>query len=73
MRKYYAAGGVRVAQRQGNGAGTIGLTWLLGDHLGSTSITASAGGTLQSELRYTLYRELTCPTCPPSRVNGRFG
>ena len=52
MRKYYAAGEVRVAQRQGNDAGTTGLTWLLGDHLGSTAITASADGALQSELRF---------------------
>jgi RHS repeat-associated protein len=46
-----------VAQRQGNGAGTTGLTWLLGDHLGSTAITASADGTLQSELRFKPWGE----------------
>jgi RHS repeat-associated protein len=34
------------------------LYWLLGDHLGSTSITAGANGTLYSELRYTAYGEV---------------
>jgi len=36
-------------------AGT--LSWLLGDHLGSTSITANSGGTLYSELRYKAWGE----------------
>ncbi|HQH40097.1 MAG TPA: hypothetical protein PLH19_16405 [Anaerolineae bacterium] len=40
--KYYYAGSQRVAMRKGN-PGT--LSFLLGDHLGSTSVTAdSAGG-----------------------------
>jgi RHS repeat-associated protein len=34
-----------------------GLIWLLGDHLGSTAITASADGTLQSELRFKPWGE----------------
>jgi RHS repeat-associated protein len=33
------------------------LTWLLGDHLGSTSVTADASGAFQSELRYTAFGE----------------
>ncbi|OGO72172.1 MAG: hypothetical protein A2Z49_10300, partial [Chloroflexi bacterium RBG_19FT_COMBO_56_12] len=45
--KYYYAGGQRVAMR---GSGVVRL--LLGDHLGSTTITATDTGTLYSELRY---------------------
>lgn len=61
-RSYYYAGtlsgaggtpsgeGRRVAMRQG---GT--LTWLFGDHLGSTTITATENGTLASEQKYTAW------------------
>ncbi len=40
MIKYYYAGTARVAMRSGAGTVTTGLNWLLGDHLGSTAITA---------------------------------
>jgi RHS repeat-associated protein len=33
------------------------LTWLMGDHLGSTSVTAQADGAFQSEMRYTAFGE----------------
>jgi hypothetical protein len=38
MKKYYYAGGTRVAVR----TGTADPLWLLGDHLGSTSITTDS-------------------------------
>ncbi len=48
--KYYYAAGQRIAMRK---AGT--LTWLLGDHLGSATITATENGTLASEQKYTAW------------------
>ena len=48
--KYYYAGGSRIAMRT---SGT--LTWLLGDHLGSATITATENGTLASEQKYTAW------------------
>jgi len=48
--KYYYANGQRIAMRS-NGT----LTWLLGDHLGSTTITAEANGTLATEQKYTAW------------------
>jgi RHS repeat-associated protein len=51
MKKYYYAGGQRVAMRQGST-----LNWLLGDHLGSTAITVDDDGTAEvGELRYYAY------------------
>jgi hypothetical protein len=52
-RKYYYAGGQRIAMREGTNV----PLWLFGDHLGSTSYTAnpSAGSgqaTEQGEVRY---------------------
>ncbi len=46
-KKYYSIGGVRVAMYDNNT-----LRYLLGDHLGSTAITADSSGSLSSELRY---------------------
>jgi len=48
MVKYYYAGGQRVAMRKG----TANPTYLFGDHLGSTAITANSNGALASEQRY---------------------
>ncbi len=48
MIKYYYAGGQRVAMRVGGNA----PSYLLGDHLGSTSITANSSGGKVAELRY---------------------
>ncbi len=45
--KYYFAGASRIAMKTGST-----LTYLLGDHLGSTSLTTDALGNLVSELRY---------------------
>ncbi len=48
MVKYYYAGSQRVAMRKGSST----LHFLLGDHLGSTSLTASSSGSKVAELRY---------------------
>ena len=48
MRRYYYAGGQRIAMR----LGTTTLRFLLGDHLGSTAITATTSGSKLAELRY---------------------
>jgi len=63
MVKYYYAGGQRVAMRKGSST----LYFLLGDHLGSTSITANSSGSKVAELRYhpwggTRYTDGTTPT-----------
>jgi len=50
--KFYQAAGQTIAVRT-NGE----LKWILSDHLGSTSVTANADGTWNSELRYTPYGE----------------
>jgi RHS repeat-associated protein len=60
--KYCFAGAQRVAMRKGST-----LSYLLGDHLGSTSITTNTSGTLVSEMRYkpwgeTRYTSGTTPT-----------
>jgi len=51
--KYYYAGAQRIAMRT-NGT----LNFLIGDHLGSTSLTTSATGTVISELRYKAWGEV---------------
>jgi len=45
--KYYYAGSQRIAMRS---SGT--LYFMLGDHLGSTSLTTFANGNVVSEMRY---------------------
>jgi len=60
--KHYYAGAQRIAMRT-NGT----LSYLLGDHLGSTSLTTNASGQIVSELRYkawgeTRYSSGTTPT-----------
>lgn len=63
IKKYYYAGSERVAM---NDNGT--LKYLLGDHLGSTSITADASGNKLGELRYKAWGETryTWGTTPTS-------
>lgn len=51
--KYYFAGAQRIAMRKGGE-----LSFLLSDHLGSTSITTDAAGTKTSELRYSPWGEV---------------
>jgi len=55
--KYYYAGSQRIAMRT-NGA----LNYLLGDHLGSTSLTTDAAGNKVSELRYKAWGEVRYAT-----------
>jgi hypothetical protein len=50
--KYYMAGATRVAMRK-DGM----LTYLLADHLGSSSISTDASGVRTSELRYKAWGE----------------
>ncbi len=50
VKKYYYAGSVRVAERNG---GT--LYFLLSDHLGGTAVTTDANGNRVTELRYLPY------------------
>jgi RHS repeat-associated protein len=50
--KYYLAGGVRVAIRKGEV-----LSYLLADHIGSTSLSTDASGNRTSELRYKAFGE----------------
>jgi len=60
--KYYYAAGQRIAMRK---AGT--LTWLLGDHLGSTTITANENGTLATEQTYTAWGQTRSGSLPTDR------
>ena len=63
MTRYYYADGQRIAMRQGSST----VYFLLGDHLGSTSITANSSGGKVAELRYhpwggTRFSSGTTPT-----------
>ena len=51
--KYYFAGTQRIAMRKGGV-----LTYMLSDHLGSTSLIANASGAVISETRYTAWGEV---------------
>jgi RHS repeat-associated protein len=53
MVKYYYAGAERVAMR----SGTADPLWLLGDHLGSTSVAANYNGTLYTRQGYKAWGE----------------
>jgi len=55
--KYYYAGSQRIAMRS-NGT----LNYLLGDHLGSTSLTTDAAGNKVSEVRYKAWGEVRYAT-----------
>jgi RHS repeat-associated protein len=66
--RYFYAGETAVAMRDGSGSGTYRLKWLLGDHLGSTSIIADASGVRSGEVRYRPWGEdrFTWGTTPTS-------
>jgi len=53
MKKYYYHGTTRVAMRQGSST----YYWLLGDHLGSTTVTANSSGAKSAEIRYKAWGE----------------
>ncbi len=57
MKSYYYAGSIRIAIREGNGTGITGLSWLFGDHLGSTSLAVDMNATRTGEHRYRPYGE----------------
>jgi RHS repeat-associated protein len=57
MKKYYYAGSTRVAVRIGTGSGSTGLSLLLGDQIGSTSITTNSSGVRTGELLYKPWGE----------------
>jgi hypothetical protein len=66
--KYYLAGGQRIATlAPGASAGVRtpnnNVSYLLSDHLGSTSLTTNSAGTVTSEMRYT-----ACPLRSPAGV-----
>lgn len=65
--KYYLAGGQRIAMRTPNNS----VSYLLSDHLGSTSLTTNSTGTVTSEMRYTAWGE-TRFTSGSSPSNYRF-
>jgi len=64
MKKYYYYGSSRVAVRQGST-----LTYLISDHLGSTSLVYETSGTKQGELCYKAFGEdrYTNGTIPTTR------
>jgi hypothetical protein len=51
--RYYFFGAQRIAMRQGSST----VYWLLGDHLGSTSLTLNSSGTKTGELPYKAWGE----------------
>lgn len=65
--KYYLAGGQRIAMRTPNNS----VSYLLTDHLGSTSLTTNSTGVVTSELRYSPWGE-TRFTSGTSPTNYRY-
>ncbi|MBI9049670.1 MAG: RHS repeat-associated core domain-containing protein [Anaerolineaceae bacterium] len=57
VRKTYSAGSTSLAVRTIVNGSTETLNWLLSDHLGSSSITTTADGTWNSEIRYSAFGE----------------
>ncbi|MBI9049162.1 MAG: RHS repeat-associated core domain-containing protein [Anaerolineaceae bacterium] len=57
VRKTYSAGSTSLAVRTIVNETTETLNWLLSDHLGSSSITTTADGTWNSEIRYSAFGE----------------
>ena len=57
IRKTYSAGSTSIAVRTIINGTEDTLNWLLSDHLGSASITTTADGTWNSELRYSAFGE----------------
>jgi hypothetical protein len=55
-RKYYSATGMRIAMRTTVNGTNDTLNWLLGDHLGSTSMTTDSNGVKETEATLPLER-----------------
>ena len=70
MVSYYYAGSVRIAMRVGSGPGATGLSWLVGDHLGSTSVVADNNGASVGGVTYKPWGETesTWGTVPTKRL-----
>jgi RHS repeat-associated protein len=62
--KYYFAGASRIAMRSCTGGTCSAPTYLLGDHLGSTSLVTDANGVKISEQRYKPWGETRSGTLP---------
>jgi len=60
--KYYMAGATRVAVRKYTVPSSSELTYLLGDHLGSTSLATDENGALLVETRYKAWGEVRYTT-----------
>jgi RHS repeat-associated protein len=56
--KYYFAGAQRVAMRKYTIPQSMSVEYLLGDHLGSTSLTTDTNGAKVSEMRYKAWGEI---------------
>jgi len=69
--KYYFAGAQRVAVRKYIIPQTTSLNYLLGDHLGSTSLVTSDTGTLVTETRYKAWGEVRYTT-PATTLPTRY-
>ena len=57
VQKHYAAGGTIIAVRTVTAEADT-LQWMISDQLGSTSTTANADGTWNSDIRYTAFGEI---------------
>jgi hypothetical protein len=69
--KYYFAGTSRIAMRKYVIPQSMTLEYLVGDHLGSTSLTADTVGAKVSEIRYKPFGEIrsswtSAPATSPS-------
>ncbi len=75
--KYYMAGAARVAIRKYTIPQSMTVEYLLGDHLGSTSITTDSNGAMISEMRYkpwgeTRYTWTNAPATTPTYELTRY-
>jgi len=68
MKTYYYAGATRAAMREGSS-----LYYLLGDHLGSTSLVTDPGGVILSAARYDPWGELRVVSGPSQTRYGYTG
>lgn len=64
--KYYLAGATRIAMRKYIIPQTMSVEYMLGDHLGSTSMTTDTTGNKISEIRYTPWGDVRYHWVDPS-------
>lgn len=70
--KYYFAGAARVAMRKYIVPQNMTLNYLIGDHLGSTSIVTDSSGAKVSEMRYKAWGELRYTWVAPGALGGKL-